>query len=171
MKKRLAFLTIPFAFLGLWLSLWGCGTLLPEKEITAEELVLTFDVPAQIQMGEQVYPCRISHDLTQRTQITFTETGPLEGLTYLREQGSDSLSYRAMTWDVRPAGFPKDSLPAVADVLDFAQSYVNLEAAGGNVFTGSAHGTAFTITADSGGNITELSADGLQVTFLRQTDQ
>ena len=166
MKKWL----IPLLVAAVCLAVCGCesGALL-QKEIGAEELRLTFDVPAEIHVGEAVYACQISHDITQRTQITLTDDGALQGLQYQQSGDGTALSYQSLIYGVRKAGFPKESsFPVIADVLDYAQSYVNLTAAGNNTFTGSINGNAFQVTADSQGTITAISTEDLQVVFQPQ---
>lgn len=166
MKKWL----IPLLVAVVCVMLCGCeGGLSLQKEISPEELQLTFDCPAEIRLGETVYPCRISHDITQRTQITLTGEGVLQGMQYERSGDGTAVSYQSLTYEVRETGFPADScFLVIADVLDYAQSYVNLEAVGDNTFTGSVNGNAFQITADRQGVITEVTAKDLQVVLQPQ---
>ena len=74
MRKRLLLLLA--AIVTLWSICCGCAdnTLL-KQGIRADQLQLTFDLPAEIQVNGEVYQCQLFHDVTQSTVITLTENG------------------------------------------------------------------------------------------------
>lgn len=150
--------------------LCGCGAL--SKEIGAEELQLTFDCPAVIQMGEQQYGCYIFHSVAQQTEITVTGSGVLDGLQY-RQNGSDaSLFYDGMEYTAEKGSLPEEAcFRQISDVLNDAQSYVNLEPLGEGSFAGTVNGEKFQLKADEKGRILQLKTEELTVVFDLPAEQ
>ena len=150
------------AILLLIVTCSACSSDLIQREITAEELNLTFDLSAKIQVGEREYQCQVSHDVTQSTVISFTGHNAFHGLRYQRSGGIDRLEYQALSAEILKSGLPENNwFRTIADILDYAQSYVNLESDGNNVFKGSINGIAFQITANSSGDIESIIAEDL----------
>lgn len=144
----------------------GCGSQ-QFKSVDRQSLQLVFDRAAEIQIKEKTYPCRISHDAAQRTTITFIGDTVLNGLQYQRAEGESTLQYDALSYPVRERGFPpRDSFVQIAQSLDTAQSYVNLEVLGDNTFAGTFDNTTFRLQADQTGAITALTiGDAMTVLF------
>lgn len=158
------------AVLILCTMLCGCQSGIFQKEVQPEELQLTFRCPAEIQMGEKRYTCEIFHSISQQTEITITESGVLNGLKYRQSNGDAELLYGELEYFVQKSGFAEEScFPKIANILDYAQSYVNLQPMGENTFQGSVNGGDFLITADDDGNIMKLEAENLSVIFDVQT--
>ncbi|MDD5953215.1 MAG: hypothetical protein PUC32_06165 [Oscillospiraceae bacterium] len=149
--------------------LCGCGVT-AEKSVSPESLQLSFTCPAELCWRDTSYPCQISHTLTQQTKITLTPDGPLNGLTFCREDGQATVSYGSLSSLVQPSGFPAESpFLLVSDALDLAQSYVHLEDTGNNTFSMVTEGGTFQLCADETGAITSLSmGEVLSVTFHPQ---
>ncbi len=168
MRKWLVSAIIPV----LCFLLCGCGEGFFSKTVKPEELQLTFDCPAVLQMGEQNWECYVFHNLAQKTEITVTESGSMNGLQYRQNGTEASLLYDGMEYTVQ-----KETLPLsccflqIADILNSAQAYERLESVGENVFSGSVNGEAFQITADEAGRILELKTENLTVIFDPQNNQ
>ena len=165
MKKRLVSAAV-FCCL-----LCGCSGGFRSGEVSAEELQLTFDCPALIQVKDRQYSCYIYHSIAQHTEITMTGSGALDGLQY-RQSGNDAaLFYDGLEYAAKEKSLPQQAcFTQIADVLNCAQSYVNLESLGENVFVGSVEGERFQITADTEGRILNLETDELTVVFDPATE-
>ena len=166
MRKWLVSAVIPV----LCFLLCGCGEGFLSKTVKPEDLQFTFDCPAVIQTEDQSWECYVFHNLAQKTEITVTDSGSMNGLQY-RQNGTEiSLLYDGMEYAAKKELFPQTCcFSQIADVLNGAQAYETLIPLGQNMFSCSVNGKAFRITADQEGRILELSTGMLTATFAPQT--
>lgn len=167
MKKRLFLLSA--LLLIVWSMCCACGNhSFLQREISADQLKLTFDLPAKVLFKGKEFECRITHDITQSTVISLTGNSALNGLQYQRSGGEERLEYQTLSSEILPSGLPENNwFTVTADILDFSQSYVNLESIGDNVFQGSINGKTFLIQSSASGDLESIDVeDFLSITFF-----
>lgn len=164
MFQRRCLANLVCACLVILLLCCGCETsALPQKQLSAADLVFSLEVQTVIQIGGQEYEGTFRYAPSQVASLELKSPADLQGLSYFWQGDHFQMTYQGLSVDAKECPLPDTAFATLlVQFLNEAQQTASLTSSGNNTFQGIRKGVPFTIIAQPDGTIERIEIPELE---------